>query len=231
MTENNSVRITTMSLARRRARSTACGRARVVSEETAEPIVDVLNRGGSVAGIAAREADGKNGSRREMAPQRLEKIKSAPGNGMGSEASNLQYLVRGRTADRAAPGDGLATMTSGPAARGPVSPPRSSVYECRRSARSCHARVMAPARPRGKYSALQRLENARNGKRISIFARGPLRRAGGTPRGRAGAVGAARDPGSRPARASTNAVGRLGRATLASWAGKTEREIFRLAKP
>jgi hypothetical protein len=35
-----------------------------------------------------------------MAPQRLEKIESAPGNGMGSEASNLQDVVRGR-ADRA----------------------------------------------------------------------------------------------------------------------------------
>jgi hypothetical protein len=34
-------------------------------------------------------------SRREMAPQRLEKIESAPGNGMVSEASNLQHLVRG----------------------------------------------------------------------------------------------------------------------------------------
>jgi hypothetical protein len=31
-----------------------------------------------------------------MAPQRLEKIESAPGNGMGSEASNLQDLVHGR---------------------------------------------------------------------------------------------------------------------------------------
>jgi hypothetical protein len=36
-----------------------------------------------------------------MAPQRLEKIESAPGNGMGSGASNLQHLVRGRAADRA----------------------------------------------------------------------------------------------------------------------------------
>ena len=40
-------------------------------------------------------------SRPEMAPQRLEKIESAPGNGMGSEASNLQHLVRERAADRA----------------------------------------------------------------------------------------------------------------------------------
>jgi len=36
-----------------------------------------------------------------MAPQRLEKIESAPGNGMGSETSNPLDLVRGRTADRA----------------------------------------------------------------------------------------------------------------------------------
>jgi hypothetical protein len=34
-----------------------------------------------------------------MAPQRLEKIESAPGNGMASEASDPQDLVRG--ADRA----------------------------------------------------------------------------------------------------------------------------------
>lgn len=36
-----------------------------------------------------------------MAPQRLEKIESAPGNGMGSEASNPQDVVHGRAADRA----------------------------------------------------------------------------------------------------------------------------------
>ena len=36
-----------------------------------------------------------------MAPQRLEKIESAPGNGMGSEASNPLDLVHGRAADRA----------------------------------------------------------------------------------------------------------------------------------
>jgi hypothetical protein len=72
--------------------------------EIAEPIVDLLNRGVSVAGIAAREADGKTeSSRPEMAPQRLEKIESAPENGMGSEASNLLDLVPGRAADRATP--------------------------------------------------------------------------------------------------------------------------------
>ena len=36
-----------------------------------------------------------------MALQRLEKIESAPGNGMASEASNPQHLVRGRAAGRA----------------------------------------------------------------------------------------------------------------------------------
>ena len=37
----------------------------------------------------------------EMAPQRLEKIESAPENGMVSEASKPQHLVHGRAADRA----------------------------------------------------------------------------------------------------------------------------------
>ena len=36
-----------------------------------------------------------------MAPQRLEKIESAPGNGMVSEALNPQDVVHGRAADRA----------------------------------------------------------------------------------------------------------------------------------
>jgi hypothetical protein len=35
----------------------------------------------------------------EMAPQRLEKIESAPGNGMASEVSNPQHLVHGRATD------------------------------------------------------------------------------------------------------------------------------------
>jgi hypothetical protein len=40
-------------------------------------------------------------SRPEMAPQRLEKIESGPGNGSVSEASNPQDVVHGRVADRA----------------------------------------------------------------------------------------------------------------------------------
>ena len=72
-----------------------------VPAEIAEPIVDLLNRGVSVAGIAAREGLTAKRSRPEMAPQRLEKIESAPGNGMVSEASNPQDVVHRRAADRA----------------------------------------------------------------------------------------------------------------------------------
>src|SRR5277367_3553609 len=68
--------------------------------EAAEPIVELLNRGVSVAGIAREWLTAKR-SRPEMAPQRLEKIESGPGNGMGSEASNPQDVVHGRAADRA----------------------------------------------------------------------------------------------------------------------------------
>jgi hypothetical protein len=54
-----------------------------------------LNRGVSVVGIAAREDLTAKQSRPEMAPQQLEKIESAPGNGMGSDASNPQDVVNG----------------------------------------------------------------------------------------------------------------------------------------
>jgi hypothetical protein len=71
-----------------------------VPEETAEPIVDLWNRGVSVVGIAAREDLTAKRSRPEMPPQRLEKIESAPGNGMAPEDSNPQDLVHGRAAGR-----------------------------------------------------------------------------------------------------------------------------------
>src|SRR5277367_3013838 len=71
-----------------------------VTAEAAEPIVDLLNRGVSVAGIARERLTAKR-SRREMAPQRLEKIESGPGNGRGSEAANPQDVVHRRAADRA----------------------------------------------------------------------------------------------------------------------------------
>ena len=66
-----------------------------------EPRAISSNRGVSLAGIAAREGLTAKRSRPEMAPQRLEKIESAPVNGMGSEASNPQDVVHGRAADRA----------------------------------------------------------------------------------------------------------------------------------
>ena len=80
-----------------------------------------------------------------MAPQRLEKIESAPGNGMGPDAANLLYLVPGRAATARLRVTSCENdeLPNSQAARDPVSPPRSSVYECRRSARSRHARVMA----------------------------------------------------------------------------------------
>src|SRR5271163_5105157 len=59
------------------------------------------NSQAAVAGIAARECLTAKRSRPEMAPQRLEKIESGPGNGMGSEASNPQHLVHGPAADSA----------------------------------------------------------------------------------------------------------------------------------
>ena len=76
------------------------------------PIVDLLNRGVSVARIAARENLTAERSRPEMAPQRLEKIESAPGNGMVSDASKPQHLVHG--ADRALPLRSPSTPPSRP---------------------------------------------------------------------------------------------------------------------
>jgi len=64
-------------------------------------IVDLFNRGVSVAGIGAREGLGAKRSRPEMAPQRLEKIESALGNGSVSETSKPQDVVQGRAAHRA----------------------------------------------------------------------------------------------------------------------------------
>jgi hypothetical protein len=69
-----------------------------------------LARSGSICSCIVPEETGESRSsifstergwsRPEMAPQQLEKIESAPGNGMGSGASDPQDLVHGR-ADRA----------------------------------------------------------------------------------------------------------------------------------
>ena len=69
------------------------------------------------------------------------------------------------------------------APRDPGSRPRSGVDECRRPARSRHNRVMAPARPRGKFSSSQSLENSQNGARIATRCLEPQ---GSFPSSRAG---------------------------------------------
>ena len=66
-----------------------------------EPRAISSNRGVSLAGIAAREGLTAKWSRPEMAPQRLEKIESAPGNGMGSEALDHKMWYTARETDRA----------------------------------------------------------------------------------------------------------------------------------
>jgi len=58
-----------------------------------EPGVGLLDRGVSVAGIAAGEGLTAKRARPEMAPQRLEKVRSAPGNGMASAARDPQDLI------------------------------------------------------------------------------------------------------------------------------------------
>ena len=78
--------------------------------------------------------------RPEMAPQRLEKIESAPGNGMVSEASKPQHLVHGRAADRALRPGAARTLSNSTRGAG------------------------------RKFSASQSIEIARNRKRISSLA-------------------------------------------------------------
>ena len=81
--------------------------------------------------------------RPEMAPQRLEKIESAPGNGMVSEASKPQDLVHGRTADRALRPRAARTLTN--STRGPEGnfPPRKPLksLETGKNSRSLAARA------------------------------------------------------------------------------------------
>jgi hypothetical protein len=60
-----------------------------------EPRAISPSRGVSLGGIAPREGLTAKRSRPEMAPQRLEKIESAPGNGMGSEALNHKMWYTG----------------------------------------------------------------------------------------------------------------------------------------
>ena len=82
----------------------------------------------------------------EMAPQRLEKIESGPGNGMVSEASKPQHLVLGRAADRA-----LRRTKA----------PRSETARIASDGRG------APKEAGGKFSCLQSIDKSRNAERIS----------------------------------------------------------------
>jgi hypothetical protein len=82
----------------------------------------------------------------EMAPQELEKIESAPENGMVSEASNPQHLVHGRVAHHALRRNSLGA------------PPTSQRPEFTNSKRR---------KADGKFSASQPLGIAQNRKRIS----------------------------------------------------------------
>src|SRR5271169_4507004 len=100
------------------------------------------HRLGSLQPVAAPERLGLDRAgpaqtRREMAPQRLEKIESAPGNGMVSEASKPQHLVHGRAADRARPPGVARTLSNSTRGAG------------------------------RKFSASQSIEIARNRERIS----------------------------------------------------------------
>jgi hypothetical protein len=71
---------------------------REVAEETAELILDLLSRGVSVTGIAAREAARR--SRPEMAPQHLEKIESAPEMVWARKPRTYKIWYPGRVPDR-----------------------------------------------------------------------------------------------------------------------------------
>ena len=74
--------------ARRMARLAKAGRQ--------EPVLGLLDRGVPIAGVAAPEGLTAKRAPRQMAPQRLEKVESAPGNGMASAASDPKIWRRER---------------------------------------------------------------------------------------------------------------------------------------
>ena len=120
----------------------------------------------TIARIAPREDLAARRSCPEMAPQQLEKIESAPVNGMGSVASKPQHLVHGRAAtvrkvesnSRAGPSwSTKASFAAAPLIRG-----RSRCD----SFWFLHQRRGAAAWD-GKFSASQPVEMAQNRERIS----------------------------------------------------------------
>jgi hypothetical protein len=70
--------------------------ARLAKAGRQEPLVGLVDRGVSVAGVTAPEGLTAKPARPEMAPQRLEKVESAPGNGMASAASDPRIWRRER---------------------------------------------------------------------------------------------------------------------------------------
>ena len=110
-------------------------------------------------------------SRPEMAPQPLEKIKSAPGNGMVSEASNPQHLVSRRAADRSAPADEPRELQNCARAT-----PKLPCGQLESAGGGCPMqfppRIDADRAAAGgqarKFSVLQSLENTQNREGISI---------------------------------------------------------------
>ena len=78
----------------------------------------------------------------EMAPQRLEKIESAPENGMVSEASKPQHLVYGRVTDRAF---------------------RRTILGAPPTSRGHGSRIRSAGRPRGNFPPRNPLESLKTG--------------------------------------------------------------------
>ena len=153
-----------------------------------------LNRGVSVAGIAAREGLTAKRSRPEMAPQQVEKIESAPGNGMVPEAANPQDVVNGRAADRArlrwrAANDKVAKVAEKGAQGFEIARCKTEIGACRRrnagrarwrgivreawsgrpptSALSGARKKLIGRTKGGKFSWLQTIEKSRNAEAIS----------------------------------------------------------------
>ena len=100
LNEKASVRFRGSRSAQRRLRPTGRGAARGAHGDDRMGRADGRSLQPRRFGRRHRGAAGPDGklARREIAPQRLEKAESAPGNGMASAALDPQYLVEGRAA-------------------------------------------------------------------------------------------------------------------------------------
>ena len=118
-----------------------------------------------------------------MAPQRLEKIESAPGNGMGSKVANLQDVVHGRRGSSCAPPANGEVAEKAPSALKSLGAELKSAHALRGAAgRARPAQGYGPslpfsstvqrAGPEGNFPGCKALKNHETGKRISPSARG-----------------------------------------------------------